>query len=994
MTHLHVHTEFSLGDSTIKIPKLIQKCKRLNFNAVAITDHGTLAGAIFFRKECLENEIKPIIGCEFYHQVEPQNINYHLVLLAKNYEGYLNLVALNNAAINNFYRRPRITDEMIKLYSNGLICMTACIQGYFPQTIISGNPDWSWYKMMVDIFGEDFYLEIQNSGIDEQELIRDFAAEENLNPVATADCHYLDEEDDYVHLIALGIRYNKNLEQLTGFSGSGYYVKSEKEMFKAFSEESVKLTDEISEKITTYDIGHKSWNLPKKYVDEKKEHQRLTDKLIGYIGNDFKKLEQYKKQLDYEFKIIRDNGFLPYFKVVASVCEEIDSLNILRGWGRGSVVGSLVAFLYNITKIDPIPWGLYFERFLNPERVSPPDIDLDFMPETRDLVMDAFKKLFSGTNVCQVGTFTTLATRATIDRINKVTGVGKELKKYVPLIIPTPKISELLDSNDDFRKKALDIGGKKYLDTLQKIAGLRRSHSIHASGVVVCNRTIPLHINKTGVHSGTISTDYDMATLDLMQEVKYDILGVKTLSILSSLVSVTGVTIENISKNLNDPNIYNHIQETTTGVFQMESETCRDLIKRIKPGGINELVNLIAINRPGPLESGIAESYIKRKWKEEPAEKICDGLENTYELPIYQEDIMRIAVNLAGFTLPQADTLRKAIGKKEAKSFDKIKNDFISGCVKNRHNEEKAIDLWGKIERFARYGFNKAHSVAYAYIAYWTAWFSYYYPCAFLCEMLNDSSDIERKRIILLEAFRRNICVRPPDINISDIKYKVHNEDIYIGFSGIKYLGQKTAEKIFKEREVSPFKDKEDFLTRVKPNKRVLGQLQRINTFGDVIPTAKDEIEILGFSSNVFTNIWWRDFCPSLCQFISFKEILTKNHKKMAFIKVFTASGQVKEVTVFPPMWQKMTDFMLKIGDLMIISVESGRNVLKNFTLQPFFDKMKVVIEDEDGLLALGVKFVGRPNIFGKFSGIACINLTEKNLRYLDENFGISKIFI
>lgn len=992
MVHLHLHTEYSLLDSIIKIPDLVKKVKNMGQTACAITDHGSLGGFVEFYNECKKQEIKPIFGCEFYH--EKNGVNHHLVLLARNKVGFQNLINLNNAAIENFYKKPRINDQMLEQYWEGLIALSGCVQGYLQQTMLNGNPDWPWFQWMTEVFDGEFYVEVQDNGIREQQWLKNEVVKLGLQRVATVDAHYLNKNDAFAHRVSLGIMVNKKINgpKAFQFPGEGFYIKTEDEMQEVFDQRSIETSDLIASKVEEFDIGYEDWQLPRLELDVQEEYRHLEFELDDYLftkGEEFQDqyAEEYQKRLQYEFSVIKDNGFLPYFKIISGLCQHIDAQGKFRGWGRGSASGSLVSFLYGITKIDPLEWGLYFERFLNPDRISPPDIDLDFMPEDRSVAIEYLQKFG---NIYQIGSYGTLGTKETIKSCARIMEVKTNLDQFVPAEAPVPTIAELIERKA-FKREA-GQNDPQFVSTILKLEGLKRNMSVHAAGVVISDGKIPIRITRTGTNAGIISTTWDMYALEDLKYVKFDILGVKNLSVLDKVAKQTRVRIDNIP--LDDEKTFELIRRCdTVGVFQWESEGFREVIRSLQPDQFSELLDLNTLYRPGCLESGLTDQYIRRKHGSEAVTPIHPkiSIQGQQGLPLYQEDIMKMAQDLAGFTLAEADTLRKAIGKKIKSMFGPIQEKFVAGCKSNGITEQEAMDLWDKIEKFARYTWNKAHSVAYTLISWWTAYFSAHYPAHFFCEMLNNADSVDRRKVLFAECRRRGVKLRHPDINESDRYFKVVGGEILIGLNGIRYVGEKTLQSIFKAREEGEL-TKNNIIERTKVNKRMFESLNNAGVFGEIQDMEKEK-EALGFNvdGRMIDKMRWSKYMVDLGEVIDIHKITTKRGDPMAFLKIEFVD-RIQSVTVFPDAWSGLKD-TLKVGSIGLFKADE-RGVLVRYCRPDEYQYFKVWIDKPEEFMSFCPSKIGEPNVFTDGFGISAVTMTEQMLQFVESEFGLQKISI
>ena len=994
MVNLHAHSCYSLLDGIIKIPEYVAKCKSLGHTACAITDHGSVAGVVEFWRECKKQGMKGILGCEFYH--ERGQTNHHLILLAKNLEGYRNLITLNNLAQTNFHKKARINDDMLKKHGNGLICLTACIQGYLPQTILNGCPDWQWVEAL-RVWCDDVYLEVQNHGIPEEEKIMKVCLESGMKCVATTDSHYLNEEDGEAHEVALAIAMNKKKGDYK-FNGTGYWILNNDEVKSRFPQVAIDMTDEVASKIENYDISHSEWQLPSANVEKEIELLDLHTKLDIYLwDNHIEDTDKYKSRLDYEFGVIYENGFLPYFKAVSRICQFVDEeLKSLRGWGRGSAGGSLVAMLYGITKIDPIQYGLYFERFLNPDRISPPDIDLDFKPEDRQKVLEFMRSEFG--NVYQIGTYTTLGSKEVINSVSRVTGIKTDLANFVPVEAPVPTIAEL-DQRDSFHKQVVKEGNENFIKICKTLEGLPRSMSAHASGVVIDQHNeIPLRISKSGASANIPVCALDMYALDDIKLVKYDILGVNQLSIIDATCKKMGINIENIP--LDDAKTYENFNSgNTLGVFQFETHSYSKLIQRLHPDNFEELIGLNAIGRPACLESGMTDQYIDRKFGREESKPIHPALPNMnfFNLPLFQENMMQISRDFAGFTMSEADTLRKAIGKKKKELMEELRPKFVLGAQKTRGvTEQEAIEVWEVIEKAGRYSWNLSHAVCYTLISYWTMYLSAHYPVQYFAELLNGAGNVGdtamRRRVLLSECRRRNIPIRRPDINLSSREYSVVDNGILLGLSGIKFVGESNLDKIFEERNNGHFINSDDVKNRTGVDKRVIEYLKKAGCFTDEYNSNRDdEIESLGYSiSGRIIDQGYRKYVKEAGEIIELKETTTKKGDPMAFMTVDFHS-EMRSVVVFPKQHQNYREF-LKKGNAFAFYCDG--DILQFIGSLDHVEDMTIEIPDDkvDEFLSFCPRCNGKPNIYSNGYAVATVSMSIAMYNFIEREFGIVRI--
>ncbi|SNR73259.1 DNA polymerase III subunit alpha [Desulfurobacterium atlanticum] len=873
--HLHLHSQYSILDGAIKIEEMAKKTKELGMPAVAVTDHGNMFGSLELYNTCKKYEIKPIIGQEFYiakgsrfdRKEAGEKGSYHLVLLAKNEKGLKNLMKLSSIAfIDGFYYKPRIDKEVLEKHSEGLIALSACIQGEIPLLYLQGKKEEAekaakWYK---ELFGEDFYLEIQDHGMREQKIankgVIEIARKLDIDLVATNDAHYLNKEDWEAHDILLCIQTGKKLkdEKRMRFPTKEFYFKNGEEMLRIFKEvpEAILNTLKVAEKIDI-NLGNSEYHLPEYQIPEgytyetylKELAEKGLEKRFEELGiKDGETKRKYKERLYHELKIINDMGFPGYFLIVWDFINWAKKNGIPVGPGRGSAAGSLVAYAIGITDIDPIRFNLLFERFLNPERVTMPDIDVDICQDGRDRVIQYVREKYGNDKVCQIITFGTLKPKGVVRDVGRVLdipyGEVDRIAKLIPNDAKTiedalekaPELKELVEKEELYQKM---------VKIASKLQGLTRQTGVHAAGVVITPETLTNFIPLARSKEGDITTQYEMGQVESLGLLKMDFLGLKTLTIIDKTVKLVektrGIKIDLKKLPLNDEKTYQLLQEgNTVGVFQLESPGMRNLMKRLKPESIEDIVALVALYRPGPLNSGMAESYIKRKHGEEPVDYIFPELEpylkETYGLFIYQEQIMQIANVLAGYSLGEADLLRRAMGKKKKEIMEQQREIFVKRAVERGYPKDKVEKLFDDIAKFAEYGFNKSHSAAYGYLAYITAYLKAHFPQELLATMMSIDYDNADEIVKLTKDCKENgIEILPPDINKSAAKFTIENGKIRFGLAGIKGVGEKAAEAIVQAREKEgEFKDLYDFCEKVdmrQVNRKVLEALIKAGAF-------------------------------------------------------------------------------------------------------------------------------------------------------------------
>lgn len=880
--HLHLHSEYSLLDGAIRFSEIMPMAKSMGMEAMALTDHGNLFGAISFYQEANAFGIKPIIGCELYvapksiHDKAPlqrnstQEGNHHLVLLAKDIVGYRNLLRLCTAAhLEGFYYKPRIDKELLARHSEGLLAMSACLHGEIPTLLLQGQRDRArevaaWYK---GLFGEDFFLELMDNGIEEQRTVNrgliELAKDMNIKVVATNDCHYIRREDARAHDVLLCIQTGKTLATTSRlkFKTDQFYFKSPEEMAVAFSEipEALTSTLEIAERCSlVLELG--KYRFPKfplkegETTEERLEmlaREGFQERMKEGMSQDpdwyREKSSLYLKRLDYELGVIREMGFAGYFLIVADFIEYARRKGIPVGPGRGSAAGSLVAYCLRITDVDPIRYNLLFERFLNPERKSMPDIDVDFCKVGREEVIKYVAERYGEKNVAQITTFGRMEARAVVRDVGRVLGMPYDEVDRLAKLIPSgpgitlekamasePRLAEMVSQNGQIRE---------VMEIAKSLEGLVRHASTHAAGVVISDgpivENVPLYRSK----EGELVTQYDMKAVEAVGLIKFDFLGLRTLTMMEDvlrLLAKRGVTLELRSIPLDDKATYELLGSgDTDGVFQVESSGMRELLVKMKPSVFEDLVALVALYRPGPLGSGMVDEFIERKHGRKPIEYEIPQLEpilkDTYGIILYQEQVMQIAVEIAGYTMGQADVLRKAMGKKIASVMQEQRDFFIQGARKNGIPEDVASRLFDLMAKFGQYGFNKSHSAAYAMLTYQTAYLKAHYPVEFMAALLTSDKDKTDKVIKYLGACRsRSIEVLPPDVNESEYDFSVSEGKIRFGLGGVKNVGRKAIEAILQARSRGKFVSMEDFCNRVdlqKVNRRVIESLIKCGAF-------------------------------------------------------------------------------------------------------------------------------------------------------------------
>ncbi len=881
--HLHVHTEFSLLDGAIRINRLFKKAASLGMEAVAITDHGNMFGAVEFYTQGAKAGIKPIIGCEAYiapgsrkdrsPSPDGQPNAYHLVLLVMDERGYGNLsrlVTLGN--LEGFYYHPRIDMEILKEHNAGLLALSACLKGHVPYYLRIGRMEDArrYARELASIFDHDrFYLEVMANKMPEQievnKALKGLADELSLPLVATNDCHYVDKEEAEAHDILLCIQTGKSVDDPNRlrFSTDEFYFKSGTEMARDLVEfpEALDNTRNIAERCDyemefgkyKYPIFQMAGDLSLEEKLEKEAREGLGQRLVrkealeGPLSSESKR--QYEDRLAYELKTIKEMGFAGYFLIVADFIDYARNSGIPVGPGRGSAAGSLTAYALRITDIDPIKYGLLFERFLNAGRISMPDIDIDFCIKNRDRVIDYVSERYGRENVSQIITFGTMKARAVIRDVGRSVNMSYAEADRIAKLIPEGvniTLDEAIEAEPQL--KAMEEGTdeeRRLLRISRSLEGLTRHASTHASGIVISDRPLVEYLPLFRGPNGEVMTQYTMDQVAQLGLIKFDFLGLKTLTVIKDTLDLvketTGNSINLDEIDIGDEETFRLIGEgRTTGVFQLESPGMKELLRNLKPGVFEDVVASVALYRPGPLGSNMVDDFIKRKHGEIkisfPLPELEDILTETYGVIVYQEQVMRIAQVMANYTLAEADVLRRAISKKKPHEMARQRERFLAGTVENNSDINKAGHVFELIEKFGGYGFNKSHSVAYAMIAYWTAYLKAHYPVQFMAALLTEDMGSQDKTIKnIAECKEMGIPILPPDINESQVNFAVVGDGIRFGLAAVKNVGVKAVEAIVDEREKrGPFTSLMDFCRRVdksKVNKRVLEGLIQCGAF-------------------------------------------------------------------------------------------------------------------------------------------------------------------
>lgn len=851
--HLHVHTEYSLLDGAIALRRLAPRAAELGMSAVALTDHGVMYGAIDFYKSAREANIKPIIGCEVYvaprtrHDCDPRKDrpSYHLVLLAENLQGYRNLVKLVSlASLEGFYYHPRVDLELLAQYHEGLIALSACPQGEVGRRLLAGDLEGAsqFVATYRDLFGPDnFFLELQDHGLEVERRVNPqtvrLARELGVPLVVTNDVHYLRREDARYHDVLLCIQTNTlyTQENRMRLETDQFYLKSAQEMAALFPDnlDALARTVEIADRCNLeLELGR--LRLPKYAPPDGQDLDTHLRALCeeGVIRRYGQKRPDVMERLNYELQVIAQTGYSGYFLIVGDLCREARRRGMLIGPGRGSAIASLVAYTLGITEIDPLRHGLLFERMLNPERASPPDIDLDFPDDRRQEIIDYCKEKWGEDHVAQITTFNTLGARAAIRDVARVLEVPLDLADRLAKLVPEVKdmtLAKARESVPELRAIAQDNPqAKEVLDIAERLEGLARHCSVHASAVVVSDEPlmdkVPLRRDEK---AALPVTQYAMEPVVDVGLVKIDFLGLTTLQVISNTVQMVkrrhGVEIDPLTLPLDDPKTYELLARgDTDAVFQVESEGMRRVLRNLQPSEFNHIILVVALFRPGPLQfsdqlcaarHGAPIHY--------PHPALEPVLKETYGVMLYQEQVMSAARALAGFTMPQAEIIMRAMAKKDEEKMARMKPLFIEGCMQRGISRQLAEDIFNRMEAFSRYGFNKAHATGYATIAYWTAYLKANYPAEYMAAHLSSIMDEASKVAKYVAACKRmGLSVVPPSVNLCQADFSVDDQGrITYGLAGIKNLGRNTAEAIAREREQhGPYTGLTDFCARLDPH--------------------------------------------------------------------------------------------------------------------------------------------------------------------------------
>ena len=875
---LHLHSEFSLLDGAIKLKDLCEFAKEHNMPAVAITDHGVMYGALDLYLEAKEAGIKPIIGCEFYvhngdiSEHDPNNNpRYHLILLAKNNEGYMNLVKLaSDAACKGFYMKPRINFELLKEHHEGIICCSACLGGEVLQNLLKGDYEEAKAvaKRYKDLFGDDYYIELQDHGLEDQkrtnpDLIK-IAKELGIKMIITNDSHYLRKEDADWHdtLLCMQTQSMKDEENRFHFPNNEFYVKTVSEMRDAFKwldsetfDECIKNTVDIAEQCHVtikWEAPLPDFPVPPNHTTDSYLEELVQQGLKRKYGEE-NITPELKERVQYELSIIEKMGFSAYFLITWDFIHYAKTHDIPVGPGRGSAAGSVVAYALDITDLDPIRHHLLFERFLNPERFSMPDIDTDFCIEKRGEVIDYVVKKYGEDKVCQIITFNTLAARNAFKSVARVFGMEYAKSNRTASLIEDTIEGSMIEGSELKNLYDTDPEIKRVIDTAKCVEGIKCGIGMHAAGVIISykplDQIVPVQPSKDGI----IITQYHREILEKMKLLKMDFLGLRNLTMIHKTVKLVkrcqGIDVDINHIPLDDKPTYDMlVRGETVGVFQLESSGMTSLVKKLKPDVFEDLGALVALFRPGPLGSGMVDDFVERKHGRQAITYAHPRLEpilkDTYGTMVYQEQIMQIFQVMADYSLGQADQVRRMMGHKDPVAMAAQKGKLVEGSAKYGMKKEEAEDLFEKIENFAQYCFNRAHSSAYAFVAYQTAYLKCHYPVEYLSALLSSvAGDQDKTQAYIEEALKYGIKVLPPDINKSYLEYAPDGHNIRFGLASIKQVGEGVIEEIIKEREENgEYKSIYDYIKRLDTkcsNKKTLEGLIKAGAFASIEKSRK-----------------------------------------------------------------------------------------------------------------------------------------------------------
>ncbi len=882
--HLHNHTQYSMLDGACRVDKMIKMAKKYDMPAVAMTDHGNMFGAIDFYKKAQKENIKPIIGIETYiinkdfkDKKAKKEMRHHLILLAKNLVGYKNLMKLSSIAyLEGFYYKPRINKKLLEKYSEGIICLSACLKGEIPQLLLKDRSQEAIevIKFYKEVFQEDFYLELQDHGLEDEKIVApqiiELAEETETPLVVTNDCHYLEKEDAEAHDVLLCIQTGKSLSDNNRmkYNTDQLYFKTEEEMRSLFPEQiqaydnTVQIAHKIDLQLGYDEFLFPKMEIPAQYTSPGDYLKQLCNKAAE---EKYKEItDEIEERINYELSIIHKMGYEEYFLIVKDFIDAARKMDIPVGPGRGSAVGSIVSYLLGITQIEPMKYGLFFERFLNPDRIGMPDIDIDFCAEGRDQIIDYVINKYGRESVAQIITFGKLGAKSVIKDVARAmdvpAAVANEITKTIP---PTPRITleQALKESPDFSNKMEENDVNASILTYSKVLeGLIRHSGVHAAGVVIApgdlTDYVPLATNNQNNSELSVLVQYEGKWLDDLKMLKMDFLGLKTLTLIKKTVGLVKLAKDEEIKihdvDIADEATYDLLSKgQTDGVFQFESAGMKKHLQNLQPNQFEDLIAMVALYRPGPMQ--FIDTFIRRKNGKEDISYVHpltkNALKETYGVTVYQEQVMQIAREMGGLTGAEADTLRKAISKKKIKTMEQLKVKFVEGASQNGVKPQIIEKIWKDWQDFANYAFNKSHAAAYAYVAFQTAYLKAHYPVEFMAALLSLEDNPSKIPYFIEECNAMKIEVLPPNINNSEREFIVNGNKILFGLKAIKNVGSTAITKIITDREKNgTFEDIFDFCSRADSmvvNKAVLESLIYSGTMDELQGTRAQNFEAI-----------------------------------------------------------------------------------------------------------------------------------------------------
>lgn len=1056
--HLHLHTEYSLLDGVGKIDDYLDRAKELGMEAIAITDHGNLFGVIEFYKKARKKGIKPIIGMEAYvcenSMEEKEGRNFHLILLAENDEGYRNLLKISSESfIRGFYYKPRVDKSFLKQHSKGLIALSACMNGEVARRVLEFESEESIQRAVeeyIDIFGrKNFYIEVQSNGIKEQEILNErlfeIAQKNSLEMVATNDTHYVYEGEHTLQDIVICIQTGAKLSDTNRMKieTQELFLKSREQILEGLGEKYLKAIDNTCEIANRCNIEIEFGHF--KFPDYKiptcvKSIEEFLRKLV-YLGLNkrypYGLTKSIVERVEYELSIIEKMGYAGYFVVVWDFIDFARRKSIPIGPGRGSAAGSLIAYALGITQLDPLKYNLIFERFLNPERISMPDIDIDICQERRQEVIEYVIDKYGADKVAQIITFGTMKARAAIRDVGRVMNIPLAKIDNIAKLIPfNATIKQSLESVDEFRKEYLeDRDIQRVVDISSRIENKVRHASVHAAGIVITKdaltESVPLYCDSK---NKVVSTQYQMKELEDLGLLKMDFLGLRNLTNLQRTIEYIkedlGEEIKLDDIPLNSKKVYELLSRgDTSGVFQMESAGIRKILVKLQPDKFEDIIALLALYRPGPLGSGMVDDFINGKNGtveiKYPHPSLEETLKETYGVILYQEQVMKIANIMAGYTLGEADLLRRAMGKKNVQIMEENREKFITRSIKNGYSEEKASEMFELIDKFAGYGFNKSHSAAYALIAYWTAYFkAHYIKHYYAALMTSEMAHIEDIAFYVEDAKTHNLKLHSPDVNRATSKFRVDKDGILFALSAIKNVGEGIAQNILEEyKREGEYKNLEDFVVRTKKyglNKKALESLilagaldglpgnrrQKFEAVDKVIDYAnrklkEDDIQQMNLFGEAKSTLGAFTL-PQVVEY-SLEELLAKEKEYLGFyfsahpLDNYRRMIKIFRLTDILGMKEEKTTQNFKtcgiLRDVKKIVTKNSGQVMGVFDLEDYYTRISCVLFPREYEKSAHILLEGKPvYIEGSiqsdyFKGVENKKLIVKSIKFLDDIF-------